>query len=318
MDQDDLNKVTAIIQKLDSIKTPELPRLSAAIEQAISEINKYTGGGPLTKAWNKLKTMAGIDNPVVKVTVFANALERGFAQVPTILRNNGINLKNADLTKSLATMLADPKKTGEKSDKDIGMQPPEQPESFNVPEGVQNEARVDVAGKLKIVVDQLQKALAPGGIFGAFKKVPYINGQELAQELVQAPINVFAKIAKKIQTGAKAADVAPDLKSQITGQGGEQTKPTTDDDPTKKTQQTQPTSPSGPTNSPQPTVPTGEHPTNGAPGERGGGAPPAQDHEKVILGQLKDNGTLTRLGINIPNAKAFIKAINDLGVFKQK
>lgn len=251
MDENDLNKVAAIVQKLTKIKNPALPRLTAAIEQAEAEINKYTAGGPITKAWSKMKNLVGIDNPIVKVTTFADALEKGFAQIPQILKNNGIDLKSADLSKSLATILATPAgggkpasgkpATGAKSDQELGntkFSNSSQNEAEGDTPGLNNSSGlgstnkakpkdgVSIEGKLKNVVAQLQKALSPGGIFGVFKKVPYINNAELAQELVQAPLKVFSQIVKVVNSGAKAAEVAPDIKDQVSGQGAAETKGT--------------------------------------------------------------------------------------------
>jgi len=307
MDTADLDKVTQIVQKLGTLKRPELPNLTKAIEQAETEINKYTAGGPIAKGWAKMKNLVGIDNPIVKVTTFADALEKGFSQIPQILKNNGVDLAKADLNKSLASMLVKtptgqksdkelakspvtgkevpdagkdkinvPKpKTGEKSDADLGKSPftgksvPDK-EDIKVPEGVQNEAEnaTPIEGKLKNIVSQLQKALSPGGIFGAFKKVPYIDSASLAQELVKAPLNVFSQVAKAVQQGAKAAEIAPDLKSQITGQGGAETKGTGQGDPAQQTSQTQPSTPAKDAVGAANSSPTGEAP----PQPRGGGA----------------------------------------------
>jgi len=360
MDAEDLNKVGAIIQKLDTIKSPELPHLTAAIEQAQAELNKYTGGGPITKAWTKLKDLVGVDNPVVKITTFADALERGMGQIPQILKNNGINLAKADKSKSLSTLLqaapptgsqggeggmksdvtgtagnkeknvmpgAGPV-TGAKSDQEMAKSPvtgkavpdKEKIEVPGTPAGTaptpsRKPAPANTVGgqdnppkprpgikpkppvkktssadeshelaeadppkgpsgqqKLKNVVDQIRKALAPGGIFGAFKKVPYIDGATLAQELVAAPIQVFANVAQRIQAGAKAAEVAPDMKAQIQGQGGEQTKHAGAAEPSQPAGQTQPGQPSKPTTAPVGTTGAGQQTPKG-PGEaRGGGA----------------------------------------------
>ncbi len=228
MSQEDLEKVSTIVQKMESIKSPQLPVLSKAIEQATTELNKYTGGGMLTKAWAKLKSLVGIDNPVVKVMTFADALERGFSQIPLILKNNLGNVKNIDTSKSLSTLLAEPQKTG--STKEL---PKDKEEPFtDDPVGSkwpgpasQNEAdNVKVSGKLKIVADQMLKALTPAGIFGAFKKIPYIDTKALVQELVTAPINAIAPAIKKMQSGAKAADVANDMKGAVQGTGDAETK----------------------------------------------------------------------------------------------
>lgn len=289
MNEEDLKKVAAIIQKLGTIKVPELPKLKAAIEQAEAEINRYTAGGPLTAAWTKMKDLVGIDNPIVKVTVFADALEKGFSQIPQILRNNGIDLKDVDLNKSLAQQLRGfptvepqkPKDTkdkpGYKSDNQLGNT------TFS---GTQTEANdvkygsKDIDAKLKSIASQLQKALSPGGLFGAFKKVPYIDSSALAMELIQAPLRVFSAVAKRINSGAKAAEVAPDLKGQIAGAGAAETKGTEQGEPTQKTSQTDPTTPAKPTTGAAPSVAAGEKP---AKPQGGGKLPPnyAMAHQKV-------------------------------------
>ncbi len=227
MDEEDLNKVSQIIDKLRSIANPQLPVLSKAIDIAITELNKYTAGGPITKAWSKLKSKVGIDNPVVKITTFADALERGFSQMPVIIKNNVGNLKNIDTSKSLSTLLAEPKKTGTektiKTDKESTFA--DDPVGSHWPGPSQNEADGTApSGKLKTVADQMLKALAPGGIFGAFKRIPYIDPKALVQELITAPINAVAPAVKKMQGGVHAADVAKDMQSQVTGTGGAETK----------------------------------------------------------------------------------------------
>jgi hypothetical protein len=303
MDQNDLDKVSAIVKKLNSCKAPELPKLSAAIDQAMAELNKYTAGGPISAAWTKMKGLVGIDNPVVKITTFADALEKGFSQIPTILKNNGISLQNADLSKSLSTLLATPApKSDLKRDEKAGA-------SVLGPEGTtstQNEAEAPkgaASAKLKSVVAQLQKALSPGGIFGAFKKVPYISSQELAQELVLAPIKVFANVAKTINQGSKAAEIAPDLKATIIGQGQAQTKGVDKVDPTKKAQQSQPPAPSKPSTVTSKTTPTGEVP----PKPQGGGSPsPAVDHKRI-------HATIQRLMKNT-DPEGFVKALMSAGL----
>jgi hypothetical protein len=303
MDDEDLEKVSAIIQKLNTIKVPELPKLTAAIEQAGVEVNKYTGGGPLTKAWAKMKDLVGIDNPIVKVTAFADALERGFSQIPQILKNNGVDLKDVDLNKSLVQVLgrlptaAPRKKAPTKSSKPsnwdsemkslAGQKPAPGPQ-----ESVQNEADGDqknIEGKIKNIVNQLQKALSPGGILGAFKKVPYISSAELAAELVRAPLRVFSTVAKRVNSGAKAAEIAPDLKAQVAGAGDAETKGTKPGTPAKQTSQTSPSAPAKPTTAGSGSVATGES----TPKPQGGGKLPpnyAMARQKIMQLMKSLNG----------------------------
>lgn len=309
MDEEDLNKVTAIIDKLRNIKRPELPQLTKAIEQAEAEINKYTSGGPLTKAWTKLKGVVGIDNPIVKVTTFANALERGFSQIPTILKNNGIDLKNVDLNKSLATALMGKTvtaKTGAKSDQEMAKSPFTGKEIPEADETMQ-EADVSIEGKLKLIVDQLKKALSPGGIYGVFKKVPYIDSTQLAQELVQAPIKVFAAIAKTVNQGVKAAEVAPDMKNMVAGKGDFETKAALPGDASKPSGQSRQSSPTTDTTAASSSKPTGERP----PEPRGGGSQKGNLRTNVVK-RIKPS--MTKIGVKDVNR--LVSMLDDLGVLK--
>lgn len=263
MDEEDLQKVSAIIDKLRKLKRPELPILTKAIEQAESEINKYTAGGPLTRAWGKLKKLVGVDNPIVKVTTFASALEKGFSQIPQILKNNGVDLgaiRDADLNQSLANYVAQKsgsKKTDEKSGAEMAKSP------FFTGKQVEvqlREANVEITGNLKDIVNQLRAALSPGGIFGAFKKVPYADSDALAQELVQAPLKVFSLVSKTINRGTKAAEIAPDMKGLVTGKGDLETKGSIPGIPTKPGEATTSTTGGKPTTATSDTKPAGETP----------------------------------------------------------
>ncbi len=306
MNQQDLDKVSAIIEKLTGMKSAGIEVLNKAIDAAIADVNKFTGGGPLTQAWSKMKQLVGIENPVVKVTTFANALEKGLGQIPQILKNNGIDvaaLKKASVGDSQMTLADAIKKmqapkTGT-SDRDLGSSKeiptqtqglqnedaksdaerekekraaldkldmkdthsgsaldkldakhnetkPERkastpsmdavnkaakgagindPDSTSKSATQQEPAPADkkkdptkIEGTLKNIVDQITKALAPGGIFGAFKKIPYIDGAELAQGLVNSRISAFAGLVKAANAGPKTSEVAADLKASMQGQ----------------------------------------------------------------------------------------------------
>lgn len=357
MDDDDLEKVSAIVDKLSALKTPQLPKLTAAIEKAEAELNKYTAGGPLTKAWSKMKGLVGIDNPVVKVSVFADALERGFSQIPQILRNNGVDLKGVDLSKNLVQVLGQrrlpsaPQKKGEekpigsKSDKEFGNKHfggdtrVDREDSINVPKQQQPttpkpkaqskspsarighkkdhefgdefrtqaeanrpaapriteaDSKADVEQRIKNIVGQLQKALSPSGIFGAFKKVPYIDSNELAQELINAPLKVFSGVARKVNSGTKAADIADDIKQQASAGGDAETRGTKQEEPPKQPSQTSTTS-----HAKGPTTTTGTTPAGERPATQGTGAEKnAQEKIQGLFSSLKGKqdawGVLTR------------------------
>lgn len=315
MNDEDLNKVTAIVQKLNKIKNPAFPSLKNAIEQAQAELNKYTAGGPITKAWSKMKNLVGIDNPVVKVTTFADALEKGFSQIPKILKNNGIDLEGVDLNKSLATILMAPETkfgsatkagsaTGAKSDEELGNT--KFSSSKQEADGpVKRSNDVNIEGKLKDIVTQLQKALSPGGIFGVFKKVPYMNSAELAQELVKAPLRAFSQIVTVVNSGTKAAEVAADMKDQITGQGDVETKNTQTSSQSEPTSQTTPGEPTKDSTTTSNTTSTGEKTSQ----PQGGGAP-----QNYAAAKQKLEPLFTAYKNNKRNIDQLVKALVDAGL----
>jgi len=312
MDEGDLTKVAAIVQKLDAVKTPQLPKLKAAIEQAQAELNKYTAGGPIAAAWSKMKQLAGIDNPVVKVTTFANALERGFSQIPLILKNNGIDLKNVDLNKSLAGVLGQAG-AGDNSysvskhapDKEINGT-----DALDIPgpaegDGIESPRLDEADGRLSSIVSQLQKALSPGGIFSGFKKVPYISSADLADELVRAPIKVFASVARKIQQGAKTSDIADDMKDQLRSHGDVETRGTSSEEPAQPSRSSQPSAPAKGTTAASASTPAGQRP----PSPRGGGANVHYEKAKARLGPL-----IRSLGSSPAGIDSLVKQLVDAGL----
>jgi hypothetical protein len=270
LDQEDLDKVSAIIQKLDAIKNAagdDMKTLVNGIEQAQAEINKYTAGGPLTKAWTKLKNIFGIDNPVVKIATFASALEKGFKQLPQILKNNGISeddLKK-DLNDDNQLTLRDAiikqyakkpdaitnalKKTIPNKNENINQDANDTNSNNNANKGpptidptelAKASENPKVAAKIKTIIAQLQKALSPGGIFGAFKKIPYVDSSAMAQDLLNAHVSRLVAISKAVTTGPQSSEVASGLKDKITGVGKTETEKTGESKPTGQKPQTEP------------------------------------------------------------------------------
>lgn len=196
MDEEDLKKVSQVIDKLRTLKGKGLPSLDTAIEQAEAELNKYTGGGAIAKAWGKLKSKVGIDNPVVKIMTMADALEQGFKQMPVILKNN----------------LGDMEQLKTQSDKTI-------------------DDLVTDAGKKKTLVANIVKALSPKGVFGSFKKLPYLDRDVLASDITATKLSSLAPLIKAGTSGVSPQEVASDLKG-IASKGGEtQTKSTVGGEP---------------------------------------------------------------------------------------
>lgn len=172
INQKDLAEATKIIDKLRSLKGKGIDSFDEAIDKLISDVNKYTGSSTLTAVWQKIKSIAGSKNPVVKALAFSNALESGFKQVPTILKNN--------VSSDVVTKL------GDKSLNDI----------FG-----------DDEEKKKIAGNALLKAFTPEGPFGEFKTIPYIDKGLLVKDLLDAPLQVLNSIAGIVNAGPQSTSV---------------------------------------------------------------------------------------------------------------
>lgn len=223
MDEQDLQKASAIIEKLRKMKGKGVAALDSAIETAETQLNKYTGGGPLTKGWSKLKSMMGFDNPLVKFMTFANALEQGFRQMPTILKNNIDVDLSQNLDKKLIELVSDP-------------------------------------DKQKTLVDNMLKALSPKGFFGAFKKVPYVDKEQLVQGLLNIPVKNFAALTQLINSGPNTQQVATDLKDTAQAGNDVTTKGSAGSNPSEPTAGTTGTTSGQNTRKTEPSATTGEKP----------------------------------------------------------
>ena len=267
MNEADLQKASAIIDKLRNIKGKGVKSLDLAISQAETQLNKYTAGGPLTKAWSKMKGIVGINNPLVKFMTFANALETGFRQMPMILKNNlgGIDI-NANQDKTISELITDP-------------------------------------DKLKIITDNMLKALSPKGFFGAFKKVPYVDKETLVQDLINVPIKNLAHVIQQVNSGPNSEQIAADIKDTATATGAVANKGTAQTTPAQGTAGTQGTSPAKNTTQTSPSAATGETP------DRPNGSV-ADTVYKQLSTQLVD-----AVG-NEQRAKAILKLLADEGKLK--
>ena len=210
MNQDDLDSVTAIVEKLTKIKdaAPTMKRLCNTIDQMIADVNKYTGGGSLAKVWNKLKEKLGGKNPIVQVTALANVLEAGFKQIPQILKNNGLSkddLKGADassttLLQAIQRKAIDATKAKKPNANEAQVQSPlatKQPAPDITPDDPRDiKASKGQASKLqKSVMQQLRKALTPAGAFGSVKFMSGLDASALADELMNVPIAELIAVA---------------------------------------------------------------------------------------------------------------------------
>jgi len=223
MDDEDLQKAGAVIDKLRSLKGKGLAYLDSSIEQAEAELNKYTGGGPIAKAWSKIKSKVGIDNPLVKIMTFANSLEMGFKQFPMILKNS-IGQITPDL--------------GEKTLNDI----------------------ITDETKKTNLTNNMLKALSPKGIFGAFKIIPFIDSKQLVADLMSVKLKDLNTVVKATTSGAQSSDIATDMKDSISGQGSAETKGSAQGQETKSSSHPTGTTPAKSSTTTGGTTPVGQTP----------------------------------------------------------
>ena len=270
MNKADLDKSTQIIDKLRKMTGKGLKTLDAAIEQAIGEINKYTGGGPLANAWTSMKSKVGIDNPLVKMMTFASALETGFEQVPIIIKNNVGEISKEDSEKNLTYVAG-------KKDPEVE----------------------------KTVQKMLLKAFRPKGVFGAFRKVPYVNDMnEFAFELMNVPLKNLNALVQQSAQGAGSDEIAKDIKDVAAQSGDVESKGTQPGieggTPTEKGKQPE----AGKTTTTgTPTAPAGEKPSEIAPDKL--------KRMKAAAAKLKQ-----QLNVDDKQAQNILKTLEQMGMLK--
>lgn len=224
IEEEDLETITKIVEKLRKMKGKGVPALDKAISNAETEITKYGSGGFGTEFLTKIKGLVGIKNPVVKVTTFADALEQGLKQVPTILKN--IIGDQEFLTKNL---------------------------DLPIDEILKKDAK-----KKKILIDTILKALKPKGLLSSFKNVPYVEDMnKLVTDLTATKLKNLVDLVKLSNSGPSAQSLSTDVKDTIAGDGTDkQTTTAVGSEPTKKGQEASPgkdTTSSTPTSEKTPT-----------------------------------------------------------------
>lgn len=173
IDAEALQNALKLVEKLRKMKGKGLDQLDAAIDSAENEMSKYANKGP------SLLARFGINNPLIKVATFTNALEQGFKQIPDILK---LNLGDQEFLKT------------------------------NIDLSIEKILEKDV-NKKKTVVDTILKAFKPDGVFSNFKKIPYVSDMNLlAIELSEIPIKNIVDLVKLSATGISSSVMASDVK----------------------------------------------------------------------------------------------------------
>ena len=266
MDKADLDKAAQIIDKLKKMTGKGLKTLDNAINTAIGEINKYTGGGPIANAWTAIKSKVGIDNPLVKMMTFANSLETGFEQVPIIIKNNVGEVSKDNIEKNLMYV--------------IGKQEP----------GVED-----------TVQKNLVKAFRPKGIFGSFRKVPYVeNMDDFVWDLMNAPLKNLNAVVQQSGQGTSSDEIAKDLKD-VASQAG--------DAETKGTQPAEPAEPAAKTSQ----TTSGKETTKTSPATAAGETPTKIPRERLVSAS---DALQKQFNISKRQANKIVNALNNLGMIK--
>lgn len=185
MDENEISKASDVIQKLKNIAAgmPSAKNLQVAVKNAISDVNKYTGGNAITKMGQELfSKLTGSDNPIIKSLALAQCLEKGFGLFPKIIKNLGLD-------EGEGATLVDRIETVEKG---------------------------NTQKSFKLLQNNLTKAFTPSGIFGVFKKVPYADISAIINELMTV-VNV-KEIQQGINTskqGPQASELENDIKNSM-------------------------------------------------------------------------------------------------------
>ena len=207
----DFDKATEVIKKLNTLAStaPQLKITDAAIKAAITDINKYTGGGTLAQGWANIKAkFTGGQNPLVKALVLAQCLETGFAYIPKLITNMGLDKVQG---KSIIDRLNAKSKTDKsKTDnvKTSKMPSPEKPQVDIDPNKLPG---------FNDLASNLTKAFSPIGIFGVFKKIPYVEGgaPALTREILRADVKTLQTCIKAMASGPTASELQTDLKDTL-------------------------------------------------------------------------------------------------------
>jgi hypothetical protein len=110
IDEEEFVYISNMINYINKLSTQlDVDELKNASKNAIEALNKYTGGGTLEKAWQKLKTrFTGGENPLKKASAFATAITSGLRLLPQIIKNLGVNVQK-DGEKALKDCIDDDK-----------------------------------------------------------------------------------------------------------------------------------------------------------------------------------------------------------------
>ena len=180
-DEADLSQVKKIISKLERLRGIT-PSLDKAISTSITEMNKHTGGGILKMTLDVFKQSIGAENPIMKSLKMVSTLERGFKQLPTVLKNAGVDIKKTvDQTKTLTEVALE---STEKS------------------------------GGVETLKSNMMRAFTPDGIWGYISGSPYLDTKKFVAELFDVQLKKLVEAFQTLLGGPTTDKVKDDLQAK--------------------------------------------------------------------------------------------------------
>lgn len=218
MDEDTLQKATSVIDKLNKLKdvTKDSQAIQSAINDAIKSVNKYTGGGSIASLFNKIGEKITGSNPLIKSLVLIQCFESGYKMLPNIVKNTGVDLSSAQDSDSITSVI----------------------------QGSETQVKTQEGSeKLALCKKNLLKAFTPSGIFGAFKKMPFGDAEQVVNEILLMSLQNIKQQIAVMKSGTTVEEVGKDIaqavKNDPEATGINASTPTTGTSQTKSTTSSQ-------------------------------------------------------------------------------
>lgn len=233
IDEEELAKVSSIIEKLRAIQqnVQQSDVLKTAVEKALMDLQKVTGGDSSTWTQRNLPTILKKINRGENAEILKNAmglvsaLETGMRLMPQLLKNmlGGIQGGSEDAELSVAALLT---KRGEGATLEGTVREAPEDAAFSAGGAKPGEGQAvgerwkakstGEAGspKFDLLVKNISKAMKPSKWFGlAQGKVPYVSSAEdLVRDLLSnVPVGTLMQLTQTVTGGAQASNVAQDI-----------------------------------------------------------------------------------------------------------
>lgn len=232
MDEDDLKKVSAIINKLRSVgqRAQASSALKQVIDKALIDLQRVTGGDQ-SLGQRALSAIGRGDNKKIFKNTMAlvSALETGFRLMPQLLKNmlGPLQSKSDAAKKTVATLLMGEgilREAPNDNTPDITAEPIKGEEQVDTEKGAKN---------LELVRKNIVKAMKPSKWWGLSSgEIPYVDDPDglVTDILNSVPVGELMQIVRTMTSGPQAANLAKDVANGGSGEttgteGGTETAP---------------------------------------------------------------------------------------------